>query len=95
MKYLILLVASLQIADAMLTRSAVATGLVDEWNPLVAPVAAGWEFVILKCAGALLSALALWTVYRRFPGMALVGANCVILFYTAVLAWNLNTLLRI
>ena len=92
MKSLLILLVGLQIADGLVTRMAVTSGLVQEWNALVAPIAGEWSFLLLKVAGALASALALWALHPRFPGVSLSGAGCVVVFYGSVLAWNLTTL---
>jgi hypothetical protein len=92
MKYVLVALCSLEIADAAVTNWAVTNRLAQEWNPLLGSLAGDWQFLLLKVVGAIVCALALWTTYRRFPRIALMGANCVVIFYGIVLTWNLHVL---
>ncbi len=93
MKVLIPLLVALEAADAILTYSAVDTGTVQEANPLMQGLAGTGDFLLMKVSGAILCALLLWLVYRRFPRVSLVAASSIVIFYAAVLSWNLSILL--
>ena len=93
MKYLLLLLSGLEISDGIMTNSLVGNGLLQEANPLMTSIVGDGDFLLLKVVGALLSALALWQIYRRFPRLALTTTSSVLLFYSAVLAWNLGVFL--
>lgn len=93
MKMLLLLLGGIQILDGVVTHWGVTTGIVREANPIVASVAGSGHFVILKVVGAVACAVALWLVHRRFPKVALAGANGVLAFYGIVLIWNSYVLL--
>ncbi len=83
---------ALQIADGIITALAVGSSTAQEWNPLIANHAASTIFVMVKIAGALACAAALWLVHRRFPRMALISTNLVVAFYFVVLSWNVTTI---
>jgi hypothetical protein len=88
MKPLLSLLICLQAADAVFTRWAVTEGLTQEWNPFVAHLVGDWRFLLIKLAGALVSAVVLWGIYLRFPKAALLGTGSVVVFYGLILAWN-------
>ena len=92
MKRLLVLLVSVMSIDGIMTFWALTGGLAREWNPIVAPIAGDWHFILLKVVGAIVCAIALWTVYKSFPRIALIGANYVVAFYVAILAWNFNVL---
>jgi len=92
MKYLLVLLGGLEVADGVLTRWAVTSGIARELNPLVAGRTGGLSFLLVKAAGGVATAAILWALYRRFPKIALVSANTLVVFYTAVLVWNLGAL---
>ena len=93
-KFLIPLIVVLEIADGILTYSAVGKDLVQEANPLLQNTADSQSFLIMKISGALLSALLLWLIYKRFPKVSLIASAGIMLFYTAVYTWNLSILFR-
>jgi hypothetical protein len=93
-KFLIPLIVALEIADGVLTHSAVGNALVQEANPLFRNTAGSGSFLIMKISGALLSALLLWLIYQRFPKVSLITSAGIMLFYTAVYTWNLSILFR-
>ena len=78
----------LEILDAVMTNWAVREALVAEGNSLVANIAGDWNFVLLKIIGAGLSGLAIWIIYRYYPGVALAAAVFIVIYYGVVLTWN-------
>ena len=93
MKCLLILLAGFEVFDGILTHLFVSNGLVQESNRLIATVLYEGNFLILKMIGAFMSIVALWYIYKRFPRMAFGAASCVVVFYSAVLAWNFNVIL--
>ncbi len=94
-KFLIPLLVALEIADGVLTYTAVDKSLVQEANPLWQGIAGDGSFLLMKICGALVSALLLWLVARKFPRVSLITSAAIMLFYTAVYAWNLSVLFRL
>ena len=94
MKYLIilLLLCGLEISDGMLTQGAVNNGLVQEANPLMEHIVREGNFLLFKVIGALLCVLVLWSIYKRFPNLALLATSSIVVFYGIVVAWNLYVL---
>ena len=88
MKYLLTIMSSLEISDGIFTDFAVGKGFVNEANPLMDSVVSGGHFLFLKAAGALVCVVMLWLVYRKYPRLAKTASSGIILFYTAVIAWN-------
>jgi hypothetical protein len=95
MKYLIYSLISLEVLDGAVTHWSVRRGLVQEGNPLMASIAGDWNFLILKAAGAALSAVVLWRLYQHFPRIALTVTSSIMVFYGVVLAWNSSILFNI
>ena len=85
----------LEILDALLTYWAVNAGLVWEGNHLVAQMAGNWSFILLKFAGAILSGIILQKLHDHFPGISMVAAVSIAVFYSAVLAWNVSLIVPI
>ena len=83
---------AVQIADGALTYSSVSQRLAREGNPLMQCIAGSGNFLLLKIVGALVCALLLWLVSRRFPRICIISASCIVVFYALVIAWNLNVL---
>lgn len=88
MRYLLGLLVILVVADGLLTRFLVDGGLAREGNPLLQSFVGENGFIILKAVGALLCALILWDIYRRYPKLALISTLCFVVFYSGILVWN-------
>jgi hypothetical protein len=94
MKYLLGILVAFVILDGLLTRFLVDGGLAREGNPFLQSFVGENGFIALKAAGALLCALILWDIYRRFPRVALIATWCCVAFYTGILLWNSSLFLR-
>ncbi len=81
--------SGLNISDGLFTDYAVNHKFVNEANSLMETLVFGGNFVLLKIAGALICSLALWLVYKRFPGIALAATSFIVLGYSLVLTWNI------
>ena len=87
-KYLVLTLTVLVIADGLITEFLVGSGLGREGNPLLRGIVGEWTFMALKVVGAFLCAFLLWDINRRWPVLALVGTSCLVACYGAIVAWN-------
>lgn len=88
MKYLLSLLIIFVIFDGLLTEFLVGGGQAREGNPFLQPLVGDVGFIILKAVGALLCAVILWDVYRRFPKVALIATWCFVAAYGMILLWN-------
>jgi hypothetical protein len=92
-KYLLVLLVVLVVSDGLLTQFLIDGGLAREGNPLLQPLVGKNGFLMLKAAGALLCALILWDIYRRFPKLAVIATWCFIAAYGAIMLWNSSILI--
>ncbi len=92
MKVLIALLVGLETADGLITYSAIIKDLAWEANPVVQRVWGTGNFMLMKISGAILCALILWLLYKRFPMVSLTATSSIVAIYTAVLTWNLSVL---
>ena len=93
MKYILFFLGGLEISDGVITQLFVNKGMVQEANPLMEPLVAAGDFLPFKIIGVLFSVLVLWCLYRRFPRVAISTASSIVVFYGAILAWNLSVLI--
>ena len=92
---LLLLMFGLEMVDAVVTHFLVGSGHIQEGNPLMASIVGDGNFVLLKVAGVLVCLPVLLALYRRIPRLATVTVSSVIVFYGAVITWNLGALLAV
>ena len=90
MKYLLILLSGFEILDGMTTHFLVRNGLVQEGNSLMEPIVREGNFLLLKVIGVLLSVSILWGMYKHAPKVTLIATSSVVMFYGAVIAWNLS-----
>ena len=90
MKYLLGFLIVFVISDGLLTNYLVNGGLAREGNPFLQPLVGDIGFILLKAAGVLLCAVILWDIYRRYPRVALISTWCFVVFYGAIVIWNLG-----
>jgi hypothetical protein len=93
MLFLLSLLVVLETADGICTYSAVCKNLAREANPLMQNLAGTGNFLIMKITCAIICALLLWLLYRRFPRISLTAAFSIAVFYAGVLAWNFSIIL--
>ena len=93
MKYILGLLVGFTLSDALLTYFLIRHGLAQEGNPLLVPVLGEGSFLVLKVVGTILCVLILWDVYKRFPRMALIFTSFFVVFYAAIVIWNLGLFL--
>lgn len=92
MKYLLGSLIIFGISDGLLTHFLIKDGLAREGNPFLVPLVGEVGFLILKVVGVLLCAVILWDIHRHFSKLALVVTWCAVIFYGAIVIWNLSLL---
>ena len=90
MRYLLGLLVILVIADGLVTNYVITAGHGWEGNPFLRPLVGNAGFLVLKVAGALLSALILWDVSRRYRRLALAVTSSFVVFYGLIVLWNIS-----
>lgn len=90
MRYLLIALVALVVSDGVISHFLVAGGLGWEWNPLLRTLVGKEYFLVIKLLAALLSALILWDVYRKWPKLGLISTSCLVLVYTGMVLWNLS-----
>ena len=93
MKYLLVSLGGIEVWDGIITQFFVGNNLVQEANPLMAPVVKQGDFLLLKILGAFLCVLILWFLYQRFPKVTLAVTSIIFSFYIAIIVWNLQVIL--
>jgi hypothetical protein len=81
------------ILDGLLTELLISRGVVREVNPFLQPLVGDIGFMVLKVFGALLCALILWDIYRRFPKLAAIATWIAVVGYGIIVAWNTSLFL--
>jgi hypothetical protein len=86
--YLLITLVLLVVLDGLLTEYLMDGGGVSEANPFLEPLVGETGFMILKIVGALLVALILWDVYRRFPRVGVIATWIAVIGYFGIVIWN-------
>jgi len=92
MRYILYVLFGLIVADGILSDFLVSYNLGWEWNPLLKNTIGSDQFMLIKVCGALLVILLLWNIYRKRPGVAVISSLCSLVFYIAIIYWNLFAL---
>jgi len=87
-KLLLVVLVLLNIADALITQFIVLSGFGFEGNSVMASWINHGQFVPLKASAAILIAFILWELYRRIPKPTMFAIVTAVVFYTAVVGWN-------
>ncbi len=95
MIYLLGLLAVFIISDGLLTHALVGDGLMREGNPLLVPLVAQGNLMLLKLVGTIICVIILWDLYRRYPKVALITTSCLMVAYGAIVFWNFGLLLSL
>ena len=90
MSYLLGLLVAFVIGDGLITNFLVTDGIAREGNPFLQPLVGEAGFIVLKVAGALLCAVILWDIYRRYPRVALISTSFFVVCYGVIVLWNLS-----
>ncbi len=80
---------ALVIADGVITSFLLQHGLGREGNPFLETLVGESDFLTTNVAGAFLSALLLWNVYKKRPRAAMAVSLCIVVVYTAIVYWNI------
>ena len=89
-KYLLGTLIALVITDGYITQFLVREGLGHESNPILGPFVSEWYFLVVKALGALLCALLLWDIFRKWPKLGMAVIPCLTAIFTAIVYWNLS-----
>jgi len=76
------------VLDGLLTELLINRGAAREINPFLQPLVGDIGFMLLKVVGALLCALILWDIYRRFPKLASIATWIAVVGYGVIVVWN-------
>ncbi len=94
MKFLLIPLSGLQIADGAITQFFAGNGLATEGNPFARPIVMGGNFLLLKVIGALFTAAVLYLLYKRFPRIAVTATSAIVVSYSAIILWDLIIVLK-
>lgn len=81
------------VLDGLLTELLINRGAAREINPFLQPLVGDIGFMLLKVFGALLCALILWDIYRRFPRVASIATWIAVVGYGVIVVWNASLFL--
>jgi len=95
MIYLLGMLAIFIISDGLLTHALVGNDLLVEGNPLMVPLVAQGNLMLLKLVGTIICVIILWDLYRRFPRLAVISTSCFVIAYGAIVFWNFGLLLSL
>jgi hypothetical protein len=90
---LVVTLACLVVADGVITEFLVSRGFGFEANPFLQFWVQNNYFLILKLVGGVLAALLLWDIHKRHAATAFFTSVFLVISYTAIVFWNLFTLL--
>jgi uncharacterized membrane protein YeaQ/YmgE (transglycosylase-associated protein family) len=93
MNFLLATLVGLVTLDGLLTQFLVGKGMAREGNPLLEPMVGNIGFMILKIVGALLCALILWDVHRRYPRVGLIATSIAVVGYAVIVIWNTSLII--
>jgi len=89
-RYLLWLLCSLIVADAIISNFIVRSGVGTEGNPFIQSIVGQTSFVFLKLSAALFSSLILWKVFKQHRRLGLASIILFVMLFTAILWWNLG-----
>lgn len=87
--YLLALLVGLVLADGLMTEFLIAGGLGQEGNLFLHGILGSGNLIALKAVGATVSAVILWDVHRRHPGLAFAATLAFIAVYTGIVYWSI------
>jgi len=88
--YLLIILVCLVVIDGLITEYLIDGGNASEANPFLETLVGEPAFMILKVVGAVICALILFDVYRRFPRTAVVATWIAVAGYFAIVLWNVS-----
>ncbi len=81
------------IADGVVTRHLVHTGLAREGNPFLEYWVVEDRLLSFKILGGLLAVFALWYLHRRLPKLSLIITSLFLFGYIVIIYWNVLILM--
>lgn len=89
MNYSLSMLIVLVVSDGLMTRFLIRSKLGREGNPFLQTWVGEEVFLLVKLLGALLCALILWDISRRYRKLALISSWCFVAIYAGIVLWNL------
>lgn len=89
-RYLLWLLCSLVVADAIISNFIVRSGVGTEGNPFMQSIVGQTSFVFLKLSAAFFSSLILWKVFKQHRRVGLASITIFVILFTAIIWWNLG-----
>jgi hypothetical protein len=86
--YLLICLVILVILDGVLTQYLVPNGIGTEGNPFIASLVGEPIFIILKVVGALICAVILWDIHKRFLRVGMITSWIAVIGYSGIVIWN-------
>ena len=90
MKYVLVTLVVLVVADGIISRFLVSYRLGHEWNPFLQTLVGQDYFPLIKLGAVLLCALILWDIHKARPRAALASSLFFVVLYTVLVYWNLG-----
>lgn len=88
-RYLLGILVALVTTDSLISQFLIKSRLGHEGNPLIQSLVGQPIFIPLKVFGAVLCALILWDIHRRWPKLALIATSCFVAIYSGIVFWNI------
>jgi hypothetical protein len=92
--YLLIILVCLVVLDGLVTEYLIDGGTASEANPFLETLVGEPAFMVLKVAGALICALVLFDIHRRYPRTAIVTTWIAVAGYFAIVIWNISLIFR-
>jgi hypothetical protein len=86
--FALLLMAQLQLWDAVITQVLVGNGIARELNPFILNSVNQGSFIVIKIAGLILCVACLWLIGKKYPALATAAAAIIAVLYTGIVSWN-------
>ena len=93
LKYLLIVLVALIIADGLISESIVSGGSGFESNLILRTLMDNGNFLFVKVSGALVGAIILWNISKAKPGLALSTTVAFATIYTLIVYWNIGVFL--
>jgi hypothetical protein len=88
-RYTLLVLFGVIVADGLISQFLVTGGYGSEGNPFLMSLVGSESFLAIKIAAAFLATLLLWIKYNANPRLVNTVAVVALVFYTAIVYWNL------
>ena len=92
-KYLLVTLFCLVVADGILSNYLISSGYAYEWNLFLVSLIATDSLLLLKVLAAIISMFLLWDIYKRRPTLGTISSTLIVITYTGIVYWNINTFL--